>query len=96
MGISLGKVNYCITELAAKGWIKVTRFRSSKNKIPYTYMLTPKGIKEKGKLTVSFLQRKIAEYHEIKKQIEQLHREVKREGLDSPDSALNDAVKSII
>ena len=46
MGISLGKVNYCITELAAKGWIKITRFRSSKNKIPYTYMLSPK---ESGK-----------------------------------------------
>ena len=46
MGISLGKVNYCISELAAKGLIKITRFRSAKNKIPYTYLLTPKGLEE--------------------------------------------------
>ena len=56
-------------------------------------MLTSKGIKEKGKLTVSFLKRKISEYHEIKKQIEQLHREVEREGLGSPGSDLKNAVK---
>jgi len=40
MGISLGKMNYCVTELAAKGWIKIIRFKSAKNKIPYTYLLT--------------------------------------------------------
>ena len=96
MGISLGKVNYCISELAAKGWIKITRFRSAKNKIPYTYVLTPKGLEAKGKLTVRFLKRKLAEYEEIKKQIRELHYEVQEEGLDNPGNELADAVKSII
>ncbi|MDO8785118.1 MAG: MarR family EPS-associated transcriptional regulator [Syntrophales bacterium] len=96
MGISLGKVNYCISELAAKGWIKITRFRSAKNRIPYTYVLTPKGLEEKGMLTIRFLKKKISEYEEIKRQIRELHYEVYQEGLDNPGSELADAVKSII
>ena len=96
MGISLGKVNYCISELAAKGFIKITRFRSAKNKIPYTYVLTPKGLEEKGKLTLRFLKRKLSEYEEIKKQIRELHCEVEEDGHDNPDSELSAAVKSII
>ena len=96
MGISLGKVNYCISELAAKGWIKITRFRSAKNKIPYTYMLTPKGLEEKGRLTLRFLKRKLSEYEEIKKQIRELHYEVEEDGLDNSGSELSIAVKSII
>ena len=96
MGISLGKMNYCITELAAKGWIKIIRFKSARNKIPYTYLLTPKGLEEKARMTLSFLKRKLAEYEEIKKQIRELHHEVEEEVLDDPDSELIVAVKSII
>ncbi len=96
MGISLGKVNYCVSELAAKGWIKITRLKSARKKIPYIYMLTPKGLEEKGKLTVRFLKRKLSEYEEIKKQILELHNEVQQESLDNPKGELNDAVKSII
>jgi EPS-associated MarR family transcriptional regulator len=76
MGISLGKVNYCLSELAKKGLIKVNRFKSAKNKIPYTYMLTPIGLEEKAKLTVTFLKRKLSEYEEIKRQIRELAGEV--------------------
>ena len=61
MGISVGKVNYCLSELAKKGLIKVKRFKSAKNKLPYSYMLTPRGIEEKGRITVGFLKRKLAE-----------------------------------
>ena len=96
MGISLGKVNYCISELASKGCIKIHRFKNARNKIPYTYMLTPRGLEEKGKLTISFLKRKIAEYHEIKKQIGRLHREFQDEGLEESDHELSHAVKGII
>ena len=96
MGISLGKVNYCVSELASKGWIKITRFKSAKKKIPYTYMLTPKGLEEKGRLTLRFLKRKLSEYKEIKKQIRELHYEVEEDGLDNTDSELSAAVKSII
>ncbi len=79
MGISLGKVNYCLRELAKKGLIKITRFKSAKNKVPYTYILTPKGMKAKAKLTVEFLKIKISEYNEIRRQIKELSEEIKED-----------------
>jgi EPS-associated MarR family transcriptional regulator len=79
MGISLGKVNYCLSELAKRGLIDVIRFKSAKNKIPYTYVLTPRGMKEKARLTVNFLRRKVSEYEEIKRQIRELAQEVKED-----------------
>jgi len=79
IGISLGKVNYCISELAKKGLIEIIRFKSAKNKMPYTYMLTPRGIQEKAKLTVRFLKQKLMEYEEVKNQIRQLASELNRE-----------------
>ena len=94
-GISLGKVNYCVSALSAKGWIKITRLKSARKKLPYIYMLTPKGLEEKGKLTVWFLRRKLSEYEEIKKQIWELHHEVEQEGLADPGVEINDAVKGI-
>ncbi len=81
MGISVGKINFCISELAKKGLIKVKRFKSAKNKVPYSYMLTPRGIEEKGRITVRFLKRKMSEYEEIRRQIEVLTEEVEKNGL---------------
>jgi EPS-associated MarR family transcriptional regulator len=81
MGISVGKVNYCLAQLAKKGFIKVKRFKSAKTKIPYTYILTPVGIEEKGRITVRFLKRKLKEYEEIKRQIAVLTEEVEQNGL---------------
>ena len=83
MGISVGKVNFCISELAKKRLIKVKRFKSAKNKLPYSYMLTPRGIEEKGRITVRFLKRKIEEYEETKRQIGALTEEVEENGLQS-------------
>ncbi|MBW1705282.1 MAG: MarR family EPS-associated transcriptional regulator [Deltaproteobacteria bacterium] len=82
MGISLGKVNYCLSELAKKGLIKVNRFKSAKNKIPYTYILTPTGLEEKARLTVTFLKSKLSEYEEIKRQIKELASEVGEERVE--------------
>jgi len=81
LGISLGKVNYCLTELTKKGFIKVTRYRSSIKRIPYTYIITVKGLEEKARLTVSFLKRKAREYEEIKRRINELEKEVEEEKL---------------
>jgi len=75
MGISLGKVNFCLAELAKKGFIRVNRFKDSENKLQYLYRLTPSGIEAKAILTVNFLRQKIVEYNEIKKQIRDLARE---------------------
>jgi EPS-associated MarR family transcriptional regulator len=81
MGISLGVVNYCLREFAKKGLIKIHRFKSARNKVPYSYILTPTGVEEKGRVTVRFLKRKIEEYEEIKRQIALLTKEVEENGL---------------
>ncbi|RKY40453.1 MAG: MarR family EPS-associated transcriptional regulator [Candidatus Omnitrophota bacterium] len=65
VGISLGKTNYIIKELTKKGVIKASRFLNSKNKRAYTYILTPKGVKEKTRITKNFVKRKIAEYEKL-------------------------------
>jgi len=83
MGISIGKVNYCITELARKGLIKIKRFKNTSVKLPYTYMLTPHGLEEKGRITIQFLKRKLEEYEEIKRQIEALTQDVEQNGLQA-------------
>ena len=79
MGVSLGKVNYCLRALVQKGLVKMDNFRRADNKLAYSYLLTPSGIEEKARLTVSFLKYKVAEYEAIRNEIEQLRREVDRE-----------------
>ena len=79
MGISLGKTNYVLTELAHKGIIKVEGFKSARHKIPYTYLLTPEGLEEKAKITLKFLKRKLSEYEEIKRQIKDIAKEAEND-----------------
>jgi len=83
LGISIGKVNYCIAELASKGLIKIKRFKNANAKLPYTYLLTPHGMEEKGRITIRFLKRKLEEYDEIKRQIEALTQDVEQNGLQA-------------
>ena len=78
LGISLGKVNYCLKALVAKGLIKVKNFQHSDNKTAYAYILTPKGVEEKALVTVRFLLRKMAEYEQLQHEIEELRREIER------------------
>lgn len=70
LGFSLGKLNYCLNALKAKGLIKLKNFKKSKNKIRYSYVLTPKGISEKTKLTLNFMKNKMKEYDQLKKELE--------------------------
>ena len=72
MGISLGKVNYCIKKLVEKGWVKLTNFSHNPNKVGYAYLLTAKGIEEKTKLTYEFLKIKTEEYEILKEEISKL------------------------
>ncbi len=69
LGFSLGKLNYCLKALKAKGLIKMSNFKNNKNKLNYIYVLTPKGISEKTKLTVNFMKRKMKEYDELRKEL---------------------------
>ena len=69
LGFSLGKLNYCLNALKTKGLIKMENFKKNPNKINYFYVLTPKGISEKTKLTINFMKRKMKEYDELKKEL---------------------------
>ena len=75
VGVSLGKVNYCMKKLTEKGWVKLANFSRSSNKFGYAYLLTPSGIEEKSRLTFSFLKRKLIEYEILKKEISALQLE---------------------
>ena len=69
LGFSLGKLNYCLRALQKKGLVKIENFKKNPNKLNYFYILTPKGISEKTKLTLNFMKRKMKEYDELKKEL---------------------------
>jgi EPS-associated MarR family transcriptional regulator len=75
LGMSLGKVNFCVRALMDRGWIKVANFKNSRNKIAYMYLLTPRGLEEKARVTARFLQIKMREYEALKVEIEQIRTE---------------------
>ena len=77
LGVSVGKVNFCLNALLGKGMLKVRNFRDNRNKLVYAYYLTPKGAKEKVRATVGFLKRKLEEYQGLEREIEELKREVR-------------------
>ena len=75
LGISVGKVNYCLRALIEKGLIKVSNFQKSKGKRAYLYLLTPKGIREKASVTLRFLKLKLNEYETLQKELSELRLE---------------------
>lgn len=85
LGISLGRVNYCLQALIEKGLVKVNNFRNSANKRAYLYLLTPRGIEEKATVTARFLRRKLDEYETLKRELEELQREAST--VSQPDEA---------
>ena len=69
LGFSLGKLNYCLRALKQKGFVKIRNFRENPKKLNYIYVLTPKGIAMKTKLTINFMKRKMIEYDQLKKEL---------------------------
>ena len=69
LGFSLGKLNYCLKALQEKGLVKAKNFKKNPDKINYIYLLTPKGVAEKTRLTINFMKRKMKEYDELKKEL---------------------------
>ena len=57
LGFSLGKLNYCLKALQEKGLVKIKSFSKKDDKVRYfqEYILTPKGIAERTKLTINFI-----------------------------------------
>lgn len=80
LGMSLGKVNYCLNALIEKGLLKATNFRNNKNKLAYMYLLTPSGIEEKALITLRFLKHKMQEYELLQIEIDELLREASQNG----------------
>ena len=74
LGISLGKVNYCLQSLIQKGFVKVNNFKKSKHRARYSYLLTSKGVEEKTKLTIEFLRVKAKEYEMLKQEVDNLNK----------------------
>lgn len=77
LGVSLGKVNFCLKALVNVGLLKVTNFRNSRNKLAYMYLLTPNGVKEKSIITERFLRYKLQEYEALEAEINMLRSEAK-------------------
>ena len=77
MGLSLGRVNYLVNSLLKKGYLKARRFKNSRNKIGYMYIITPKGVSTKMTQTYNFLQRKTEEFEMLRREIEMLRQETR-------------------
>ena len=78
LGFSLGKLNYCLRQLQIKGLIKIKNFEKNKNKMQYAYLLTPKGISAKTRLTINFMKLKMKEYDELKNELNSIRSKSKR------------------
>mgnify|MGYP003705816219 FL=1 len=76
IGISNGSAFYLLTALIDKGFIKFANFKKSSQKTKYSYLLTPKGIREKSLITSKFLERKKQEYELLKKEITELEHDL--------------------
>lgn len=76
LGVSLGRINFCLRALTEKGWIKANNFRRSDNKLAYAYVLTPEGMDQKLRLTAHFLQRKSVEYDRLQAELASLRQEM--------------------
>jgi MarR family transcriptional regulator, temperature-dependent positive regulator of motility len=79
LGISVGRVNFCLRAVVDRGWVKVNNFRRADNKWAYAYLLTPSGANAKLRLTRAFLERKEQEFEQLQNEIEMLRNEVRQE-----------------
>ena len=79
LGVSVGKVNYCLRALVDKGWVKANNFRRSDNKWAYVYLLTPRGASAKVRLARAFLAHKEQEFERLQTEIAALRGELRAE-----------------
>lgn len=87
LGVSNGKLHYCMRALIEKGLVKLGNFANSKHHLGYAYLLTPAGMKKKAAMTSGFLKRKMAEYEALHAEIAALQAEVKAQRVDRSNKA---------
>jgi EPS-associated MarR family transcriptional regulator len=80
LGVSVGKVNYCLRALMQKGFVKARNFKNSSRKTQYVYVITPQGVQERLRVTLAFLKRKADEFDEVKQEIDRLTAALGKEG----------------
>lgn len=90
LGLSLGKTHYVLHAMLDKGLVKIENFKRSDNKLAYAYLLTPKGLREKVRLTRAFLVRKEAEFETLQATIAWLRQEVQQERAAAATAARSD------
>ena len=95
LGVSLGKANYCLKALLAKGFLIARNFKNNKNKLAYAYVLTPAGITARAELTVEFLQVKKAEYERLRAEIDALQAQAVRDEVTSHALVLGSKVSQV-
>ncbi len=86
IGLSLGRINYVVRALIERGYVKAKRFKNSRNKIGYMYILTPHGIRSKLEITGRFLAKKTKEYERLRQEIEELTVEIRKAMNENPAS----------
>lgn len=89
--ISVGKVNYCVRALMNRGWVKAANFKNSRNKSAYVYVLTPRGLEERARVTTRFLQAKMREYEALLIEIDLIRQEAERQAIRERSSAMPSA-----
>lgn len=72
VGVSTGGIHYVLNALLDKGLLKLGNFTAAEDKRRYAYVLTPKGIAKRADLTKRFLVRKMAEYEQLKTEIDEI------------------------
>jgi len=86
LGMSVGKVNFCLNALIERGLVKARNFRNSRNKLAYMYFLTPAGFEEKARVSLRYLKQKLQEYETLRSEIEELQVEARRMNVSAVDT----------
>lgn len=84
LGVSVGKINFCMRAVVDRGWVKVNNFRRADNKLAYAYLLTPSGVAAKMRLARKFLAIKEHEFEQLQREIDALRHEVSASDGDKP------------
>jgi MarR family transcriptional regulator, temperature-dependent positive regulator of motility len=95
LGVSVGKINYCLRAVVDRGWVKVNNFRRADNKIAYMYLLTPSGAKAKLRLARDFLAQKEAQFEQLQREIDALRSELSQSGNAQPEASSEDCSETL-